>query len=130
MAKKLNLPKKKPTAAPAAAPAQPATPTPADPAQGQDTSQIAPRDDRVLLRRLDASHEANAVVDELVPSRRNELEITDVLNHYLPGNLFTPKFDGLWTDAGTVTSLLRAAELAEQESRSGRLAGPPARPTA
>jgi glucose-1-phosphate thymidylyltransferase len=74
--------------------------------------------------------DAFAVVDELVPSRRNELEITDVLNHYLPGNLFTPKFDGLWTDAGTVTSLLRAAELAEQESRSGRLAGPPARPTA
>ena len=73
--------------------------------------------------------DAFAVVDELVPSRRNELEITDVLNHYLPGNLFTPKFDGLWTDAGTVTSLIRAAELAEQESRAGRLAGPPARPT-
>ena len=73
--------------------------------------------------------DAFAVVDELVPSRRNELEITDVLNHYLPGNLFTPKFDGLWTDAGTVTSLIRAAELAEQESRASRLAGPPARPT-
>jgi glucose-1-phosphate thymidylyltransferase len=74
--------------------------------------------------------EAFSVVDQLVPSRRGELEITDLLNHYLPGNLFAPKFDGLWTDAGTVTSLLRAAELAEQESRSGRLDGPPARPTA
>ena len=69
------------------------------------------------------------VVDKLVPSGRGELEITDLLNHYLPGSLFAPRFDGIWTDAGTVTSLIRAAELAEQESRSGRLAGPPARPT-
>jgi NDP-sugar pyrophosphorylase family protein len=51
------------------------------------------------------------------------------LNHYLPGSLFARRFDGMWTDAGTVTSLIRAAELAEQESRSGRLAAPPARPT-
>jgi dTDP-glucose pyrophosphorylase len=65
-----------------------------------------------------------------VPSQRGELEITDLLNHYLPGNLYAPRFDGLWTDAGTVTSLIRAAELAEQESRDGHLATPPARPTA
>ena len=69
------------------------------------------------------------IVDHLVPSGRGELEITDLLNHYLPGNLYAPRFDGIWTDAGTVTSLIRAAELAEQESRSGRLAAPPARPT-
>jgi glucose-1-phosphate thymidylyltransferase len=74
--------------------------------------------------------EAFGVVDKLVPSRRGELEITDLLNHYLPGNLYAPKFDGMWTDAGTVTSLIRAAELAEQESKSGQLAAPPARPTA
>jgi glucose-1-phosphate thymidylyltransferase len=69
------------------------------------------------------------VVNTLVPSGRGELEITDLLNHYLPGNLYAPKFEGLWTDAGTVTSLIRAAELAEQESRSGRLLAPPLRPT-
>jgi glucose-1-phosphate thymidylyltransferase len=73
--------------------------------------------------------DAFAVVDQLHPSRRGELEITDVLNHYLPGGLFARRFGGLWTDAGTVTSLIRAAELAEQESRSGRLSPPPARPT-
>jgi dTDP-glucose pyrophosphorylase len=67
-------------------------------------------------------------VDHLVPSRRGELEITDLLNHYLPDRLFARRFEGLWTDAGTVTSLLRAAELAEQESRAGRLPAPPARP--
>jgi len=70
------------------------------------------------------------VVDQLVPSGRGELEITDLLNHYLPGNLFAPKFDGLWTDAGTVTSLIRAAELSEQESRAGRMSAPPTRPSA
>jgi glucose-1-phosphate thymidylyltransferase len=73
--------------------------------------------------------DAFSVVDQLVPSRRGELEITDLLNHYLPGGLFAPRFEGLWTDAGTVTSLIRAAELAEQESNAGRLAAPPARPT-
>jgi glucose-1-phosphate thymidylyltransferase len=73
--------------------------------------------------------DAFSVVDKLIPSRRNELEITDLLNHYLPGSLFARRFDGLWTDAGTVGSLIRAAELAEQESRSGRLPGPPPRPT-
>ena len=34
--------------------------------------------------------DAFAVVDQLVPSRRGELEITDLLNHYLPGGLFAP----------------------------------------
>jgi glucose-1-phosphate thymidylyltransferase len=68
------------------------------------------------------------VVETLVPSRRGELEITDLLNHYLPGNLFARRFEGLWTDAGTVTSLIRAAELAEQESLASRLDPPPARP--
>ena len=70
------------------------------------------------------------VVGQLVPSRRGELEITDLLNHFLPGGLYAPRFEGTWTDAGTVTSLIRAAELAEQESLSGRLGAPPARPTA
>lgn len=73
--------------------------------------------------------DAFSVVDKLIPSRRNELEVTDLLNHYLPGSLFARRFDGLWTDAGTVGSLIRAAELAEQESRSGRLPAPPPRPT-
>ena len=72
--------------------------------------------------------DAFEVVDHLVPSRRGELEITDLLNHYLPGSLFSRRFEGMWTDAGTVTSLIRAAELAEQESHAGRLMAPPPRP--
>ncbi len=73
--------------------------------------------------------DAFGVIDRLVPSSRGELEITDLLNHYLPGRLFSERYSGVWTDAGTVASLIRAAELAETESHEGRLFAPPERPT-
>ena len=48
----------------------------------------------------------------LVPSRRGELEITDVNNDYIrEGTLTWSSIDGWWTDAGTFESLLRAANL-------------------
>src|SRR5579864_2454377 len=51
-------------------------------------------------------------VRELVPSRRNELEITDVNNAYIGEGSMTYSFlDGWWTYAGTFESLLRAANL-------------------
>ena len=78
----------------------------------------------VYFLRPDAFH----VIDGLSPSQRGELEITDLLNHYLPGRLYAPRFEGAWTDAGTVPSLLRAAELAEHESLAGKLPPPPPRP--
>lgn len=69
------------------------------------------------------------VIDRLVPSGRGELEITDVLNHYIPGGrLFAPVYQGHWTDAGTVPSLLRAAELAGADAVAGTLAPPPGHP--
>ena len=69
------------------------------------------------------------VNDRLAPSGRGEFEITDVLNHYIPGGgLFTRVYDGHWTDAGTVPSLLRAAELAGADHDAGHLAPPPQRP--
>jgi glucose-1-phosphate thymidylyltransferase len=44
------------------------------------------------------------------PSRRNELEITDVNNAYIrEGTMSFSFLDGWWTDAGTFESLLRAA---------------------
>jgi glucose-1-phosphate thymidylyltransferase len=65
------------------------------------------------------------VIDRLAPSGRGEFEITDVLNHYVPsGGLFTRIYDGHWTDAGTVASLLRAAELARDDDAAGRLSPP------
>ena len=69
------------------------------------------------------------VIEGLAPSGRGEFEITDVLNHYIPsGGLFTQVYEGHWTDAGTVPSLLRAAELAAADDADGRLAPPVIRP--
>lgn len=69
------------------------------------------------------------VIERLAPSERGEFEITDVLNHYIPGDrLYTRIYDGHWTDAGTVPSLLRAAELARDDDVAGRLAPPVERP--
>ena len=51
-------------------------------------------------------------VRELVPSRRGELEITDVNNAYIrEGSMTYAHLQGWWTDAGTFDSLLRAANL-------------------
>ncbi len=73
--------------------------------------------------------EAFEVIDRLAPSGRGEFEITDVLNHYIPGRrLFTRIYDGQWADAGTVASLLRAAELARDDDEHGRLRPPAQRP--
>jgi glucose-1-phosphate thymidylyltransferase len=67
----------------------------------------------------------------LLPSGRGEFEITDVLNHYVAdGNLFSPVYAGHWTDAGTVPSLLRAAEMAAEDDAAGRLSPPVSRPVA
>jgi glucose-1-phosphate thymidylyltransferase len=69
------------------------------------------------------------VIETLAPSGRGEFEITDVLNHYIPGGgLFTRVYEGQWTDAGTVASLLRAAELAAADATRGVLEAPPLHP--
>jgi len=75
--------------------------------------------------------DAFGVIDMLLPSGRGEFEITDVLNHYVAdGNLFSPVYAGHWTDAGTVPSLLRAAEMAAEDDAAGRLSPPVSRPVA
>ena len=69
------------------------------------------------------------VIESLAPSGRGEFEITDVLNHYIPGSgLFAPVYEGEWADAGTVPSLLRAAELAQRDDHAGHLPPPVERP--
>jgi glucose-1-phosphate thymidylyltransferase len=53
------------------------------------------------------------VIDQLRPSARGELEITEVLNHYVrAGSLMAHRYEGQWSDAGTTESLLTAARLA------------------
>ena len=52
------------------------------------------------------------VVETLVPSDRNELEITDVNNAYLKaGTLEYDVLEGWWSDAGTFESLHHASNL-------------------
>ncbi len=63
-------------------------------------------------------------VRHLVPSKRGELEITDVNNAYIQEGTMSYSFlDGWWTDAGTFESLLRAANLVAAESHAAESAG-------
>jgi glucose-1-phosphate thymidylyltransferase len=56
-------------------------------------------------------------IKTLVPSRRGELEITDVNNAYIAqGNMTFSFLEGWWTDAGTFDSLLRATNLVAQSA--------------
>jgi len=55
------------------------------------------------------------VIKTLKPSRRGELEITDVNSYFLEdGRLGWSMLDGYWTDAGTPESLHHANELVRQ----------------
>jgi len=61
------------------------------------------------------------IARRLKPSRRGELEITDVNNAYLKKNELTYSIlEGWWTDSGTFDSLLRANNLAAKSERAGR----------
>ena len=56
------------------------------------------------------------VIRTLKPSRRGELEITDVNRHYLEqGRLGYSVLNGYWTDAGTFDSLAHANALVRDE---------------
>lgn len=53
-----------------------------------------------------------SIIKLLKPSKRGELEITDVNNDYLnSGELYWSEMGGEWTDAGTFSSLLKANEM-------------------
>lgn len=54
------------------------------------------------------------IIRSLKPSKRGELEITDVNNAYISMESLTYNIlQGWWTDAGTYNSLMRANELAQ-----------------
>jgi glucose-1-phosphate thymidylyltransferase len=58
------------------------------------------------------------IVRTLKPSRRGELEITDVNNAYLKaGQLYYDILEGEWTDCGTFQSLLRANLLVAKKNQ-------------
>ena len=58
------------------------------------------------------------IIKTLKPSRRGELEITDVNNAYIrKGELEYSVLDGWWTDSGTFDSLLRANNLVAKKMK-------------
>lgn len=58
------------------------------------------------------------MIKDLRPSRRGELEITDVNNAYIrSGQLHYDILPGFWTDSGTFESLLRASNLVAKKSK-------------
>lgn len=61
------------------------------------------------------------IIKTLKPSRRGELEITDVNNAYIRKKQLTYDIlDGWWTDAGTFNSLLKANNLAAEDKKRGK----------
>jgi glucose-1-phosphate thymidylyltransferase len=65
----------------------------------------------------------------LRPSKRGELEITDVNNAYLHrGDLTCEVLDGWWTDAGTFESLYRAGRLVREGGANKMSLNPPGVP--
>ncbi len=63
-------------------------------------------------------HNVFEIIKKLKPSRRGELEITDVNNAYLKqGRLAYSILDGWWTDSGTFDSLLRANMLVAKKRK-------------
>ena len=61
------------------------------------------------------------IIHTLVPSQRNELEITDVNNPYIGKDMLTYDIlDGWWTDAGTFESLVHAQQLVSQKANASR----------
>ena len=60
-----------------------------------------------------------AMIEQLKPSRRGELEITDVVNSYLKRGALSFEFiKGFWSDAGTFESLLESANRLASKSKT------------
>lgn len=59
------------------------------------------------------------IIPKLKPSRRNELEITEVIDHYIKNDNIDYSFvDGFWIDAGTFGSLYKATMfIADKENK-------------
>jgi glucose-1-phosphate thymidylyltransferase len=82
---------------------------------GFEEKPAQPKSDRIPIGVYFLRPDAFGVIDALTPSDRGEFEITDVLNHYIPTRrLFWHEYEGGWTDAGTVASLLHASTMASQ----------------
>jgi glucose-1-phosphate thymidylyltransferase len=89
---------------------------------GFEEKPTVPKSDLIPIGVYFLRPDAFEVISRLVPSGRGELEITDVLNNYVPDNrLFWREYQGQWADAGTMDSLLSAGRLAAEADVNGEL---------
>ena len=87
-------------------------------------SPTQPKSDLIPIGVYFLRPDAFDVIDHLAPSGRGELEITDVLNHYIPRRrpVQPESTRATGPTPGPVPSLLRAAELAAADDADGPLA--------
>ena len=86
-----------------------------------DEKPATPKSDRIPIGVYFLRPNAFDVIADLSPSDRGEFEITDVLNHFIEtGRLFWHEYEGRWTDAGTVASLLHASTMASEAEAETR----------
>ena len=77
-----------------------------------------PKSDYAVIGIYMYDHQVFDIIKTLVPSKRGELEITDVNNAYLKkGELTYNILSGWWTDSGTFDSLLRANNLVARKEQ-------------
>lgn len=95
---------------------------------GFEEKPARPKSDLIPIGVYFLRPDAFRVIDGLRPSARGELEVTELLNEYIPGErLYWRLYEGHWSDAGTVESLLKASQMAADARRDGSL-GPPVGP--
>jgi glucose-1-phosphate thymidylyltransferase len=94
---------------------------------GFEEKPMEPKSDSIPIGVYFLRPDAFEVIEQLAPSDRGELEITDVLNHYVrAGALFARHYTGAWSDAGTIEALLEASVMAARDGDpSGRRPGQP-----
>ncbi len=81
-----------------------------------------PRSDYIVTGMYMYDSRVFDIIRGLRPSRRGELEITDVNNAYLKrGELYCDVLKGWWTDSGTFDSLLKANNLVAKSERKKRI---------
>jgi glucose-1-phosphate thymidylyltransferase len=85
---------------------------------GFEEKPAVPKSDSVPIGVYFLRPGAFGVIANLRPSGRGELEITDVLNHYVgDGGLYAPHYAGQWHDAGTIDSLLEAGAMVSRDGQ-------------
>lgn len=76
-----------------------------------------PSSDRAVIGMYAYSGEVFDYIRSLKPSKRGELEITDVNNWYLSNKCAVNDYSGYWSDMGTFDSLLRTANYIKENKR-------------